>query len=193
MSDACYTFAIESFNWRGTYGSGRSQYNLWLHSGSTFINEWWIKTLELNILTYPYSWDWWICNYSITFLGTKHLEDQIYAEIRGRIKEEDISAPLRRGPYYYYERTLEGKEYVQHCRRLVSNSEAPPSVYDVMLTGPDAPPEHVILDENLKASGHAYYSIGAFKVIIPCVEMFWVCTFHSFSLYVFIIASPSLL
>ncbi|KAI8527496.1 hypothetical protein RHMOL_Rhmol12G0080000 [Rhododendron molle] len=96
--------------------------------------------------------------------GTKHLEDLIYAEIRGRIKEEDISAPVRRGPYYYYERTLEGKEYVQHCRRLVSNNEAPPSVFDVMPTGPDAPPEHVILDENLKASGHAYYSIGAFKV-----------------------------
>ncbi|KAG5521350.1 hypothetical protein RHGRI_033792 [Rhododendron griersonianum] len=96
--------------------------------------------------------------------GTKRLEDQIYAEIRGRIKEEDISAPVRRGPYYYYERTLEGKEYVQHCRRLVSNNEAPPSVFDVMPTGPDAPPEHVILDENLKASGHAYYSIGAFKV-----------------------------
>lgn len=96
--------------------------------------------------------------------GTKHLEDQLYAEIRGRIKEDDISAPIRRGPYYYYERTLEGKEYVQHCRRSVSNNGAPPSVYDVMPIGPDAPPEHVILDENLKASAHAYYSIDEFKV-----------------------------
>ncbi|KAA8541449.1 hypothetical protein F0562_025412 [Nyssa sinensis] len=96
--------------------------------------------------------------------GTKHFEDEIYAEIRGRIKEDDISAPRRKGPYYYYERNLEGKEYVQHCRRLVSNDGASPSVYDIMPTGPDAPPEHVILDENIKAQENAYYSIGAFKV-----------------------------
>ncbi|GFS39690.1 prolyl oligopeptidase family protein [Actinidia rufa] len=95
--------------------------------------------------------------------GTKDVEDQIYAEIRGRIKENDISAPIRRGPYYYYERTLEGKEYVQYCRRAVSNNGAPPAVDDVMPIGPDAPPEHVILDENIKAEGHAYYCIGAFE------------------------------
>ncbi|KAK1435949.1 hypothetical protein QVD17_01722 [Tagetes erecta] len=96
--------------------------------------------------------------------GTKHLEEEIYAELRGRIKEDDISAPIRKGPYYYYERTLEGKEYVQHCRRLVQNSEPVPSVHDIMATGPDASPEHVILDENVKAKEHAYYSIDAFEV-----------------------------
>ncbi|KAL4592988.1 hypothetical protein LXL04_005997 [Taraxacum kok-saghyz] len=96
--------------------------------------------------------------------GTKHLEDQIYTELRSRIKEADISAPVRKGPYYYYERTLESKEYVQHCRRLVQNGETVPSVHDTMATGPEAPPEHVILDENVKALEHGYYSIGAFKV-----------------------------
>lgn len=94
----------------------------------------------------------------------KKFEDDLFAEIRGRIKEDDISAPVRRGQYYYYQRTLEGKEYVQHCRRLISSSEIPPSVYDTMPTGPDAPPEHIILDENIKAENHAFYSIGAFKV-----------------------------
>ncbi|XP_020079771.1 uncharacterized protein LOC109703535 [Ananas comosus] len=93
----------------------------------------------------------------------KKFQDQIYAEIRGRIKEDDISAPLRRGSYYYYKRTLKGKEYVQHCRRIIS-SQAPPSVFDEMPLGPEAPEEHVILDENIKALGHDYYSIGAFKV-----------------------------
>lgn len=39
-----------------------------------------------------------------------------------------------------------------------------PSVNDTMPTGPDAPPEHVILDENIKAQQHEYYSIGTFKV-----------------------------
>ncbi|XP_049368026.1 uncharacterized protein LOC125832883 [Solanum verrucosum] len=96
--------------------------------------------------------------------GTKQLEDHIYTEIRGRIKEDDISAPMRRGSYFYYTRNLEGKEYVQHCRCYVPTSGAPTSVYDTMPTGPDAPSEHIILDENVKALEHAYYSIGAFKV-----------------------------
>lgn len=95
--------------------------------------------------------------------GTKHFEDQIYAEIRGRIKEDDVSAPVRRGSYYYYERTSEGKEYVQHCRRIIPNAGAPASVHDTMPEGTDSP-EHVILDENIKAKEHTYYSIGAFKV-----------------------------
>lgn len=97
------------------------------------------------------------------FSGVKHVEDDINAEIRGRIKEDDISAPARKGQYYYYNRTLEGKEYVQHCRRLITR-EGPASVHDVMSTGPEAPEEHVILDENVKAQDYEYYSIGAFKV-----------------------------
>ncbi|BAT93623.1 hypothetical protein LR48_Vigan02g265200 [Vigna angularis] len=96
--------------------------------------------------------------------GTKEFEDKLFAEIRGRIKEDDISAPLRKGPYYYYDRTLEGQEYVQHCRRLISDSQKVPSVHDIMPTGPEAPHEHVILDENVKAQHHKYYSIGTFKV-----------------------------
>lgn len=96
--------------------------------------------------------------------GTKQLEDRIYTEIRGRIKEDDISAPMRRGSYFYYRRNLEGKEYVQHCRCYVPTSGAPTCVYDTMPTGPDAPSEHIILDENVKALEHTYYSIGAFKV-----------------------------
>lgn len=96
--------------------------------------------------------------------GTKKIEDKLFAEIKGRIKEEDISAPVRKGPYYYYKKTLEGKEYVQYCRRLISDNQKVPSVNDTMPTGPDAPPEHVILDENIKAQQHEYYSIGTFKV-----------------------------
>ena len=99
----------------------------------------------------------------------KPLENKIYAEMRARIKEDDISAPVRKGPFYYYERTLTGKEYSQYCRRLVP-TDAPPSVEDVMPTGPDAPEEHVILDKNVKAEEYDYYSIGAFKVFFSLNE-----------------------
>ncbi|XP_042473540.1 protease 2-like [Zingiber officinale] len=93
----------------------------------------------------------------------KEYQNILYSEIRGRIKEDDITVPIRRGGYYYYERTLEGKEYVQHCRRPIKDN-AVPSVTDIMSVGAEAPEEHVILDENIKAEGKDYYSIGAFKV-----------------------------
>ncbi|KAM0883172.1 hypothetical protein ACQ4PT_031802 [Festuca glaucescens] len=93
----------------------------------------------------------------------KQLEGEIFAEIRAKIKEDDIEVPVREGHYYYYQRKLAGKEYAQHCRRLVP-TDGPTTVHDVMPTGPDAPAEHIILDKNVKAEGHDYYSIGAFEV-----------------------------
>lgn len=95
---------------------------------------------------------------------TKQFEEKLYAEIRGRIKEDDMSVPRRKGNYYYYVRTLEGEEYVRHCRRVASDNGVPVSVHDTMPTGPDASPEHVILDENVKAKEHAYYCVDTFKV-----------------------------
>ncbi|XP_024025988.1 uncharacterized protein LOC21405850 [Morus notabilis] len=93
-------------------------------------------------------------------------EEELFKEIRARIKEDDVSAPLRKGGFYYYTRTLQGKEYVQHCRRPLPQSQAqlPPSVNDSMQTGDGAPEERVILDENLMAQNYAYYSIGAYEV-----------------------------
>ncbi|GAB2242955.1 hypothetical protein Droror1_Dr00019730 [Drosera rotundifolia] len=96
--------------------------------------------------------------------GEKELQDQLYAEMRGRIKEADVSVPLRKGAYYYYEKNLEGKEYIQHCRRRVPDEGSPLSVHDVMPTHSDAPPEYVILDENVKAQGHTYYRVGGYEV-----------------------------
>ncbi|CAN0857866.1 Protease 2 [Linum grandiflorum] len=93
---------------------------------------------------------------------TKGFEEQLFAELRGRIKEADVSVPTRKGDYYYYKRTLEGKEYVQRCRRRAVSTDY--SVHDVMPSGPEDPPEHVILDENINALPHQYYSIGAFTV-----------------------------
>ncbi|KAK2635156.1 hypothetical protein Ddye_029948 [Dipteronia dyeriana] len=60
--------------------------------------------------------------------GTKFFEDELFGEIKGRVKEDDISAPIRRGQYYYYKRYLKGKEYVQYCRRLVPTNDTAPSV-----------------------------------------------------------------
>ena len=116
---------------------------------------------------------------NLQILGTKEFENKLYVEIRGRIKEADVSVPLRRGDYYYYETTEEGKEYAQHCRRPVSDKAAQISVHDTMPTGPDAPPQHVILDENVQAQQHEYYCVNAFEVQLVLPTAFYCLFLHS--------------
>jgi oligopeptidase B len=80
--------------------------------------------------------------------GTKKLQSDLFAEMKGRIKEEDESAPVFRNGYFYYTRTEEGKEYFKYCRRKESLSA----------------PEEVLLDVDQLATGHAYYSVTGFNV-----------------------------
>jgi len=79
---------------------------------------------------------------------TKPLREKLYAEMRGRIKESDVSVPEKRGDYFYYTRTEAGQQYRVHCRKHLSL---------------DAP-EQVILNENALAAGHAYFKVGVFEL-----------------------------
>ena len=78
----------------------------------------------------------------------KPFEEALYKELLGRIKQTDLSVPVRRGPYLYYSRTVEGQQYPIHCRRKGS-MEAP---------------EEVLLDMNELAKGHKFLGVGAFNV-----------------------------
>jgi oligopeptidase B len=44
------------------------------------------------------------------------LRQKIFDEIKARTKETDLSVPLRRGDWWYYGRSFEGKQYGVHCR-----------------------------------------------------------------------------
>ncbi|MBD3223941.1 MAG: prolyl oligopeptidase family serine peptidase [Caldithrix sp.] len=79
---------------------------------------------------------------------TKDLQNKLYDEMLGRIKETDLSVPVKKDNYFYYTRTEEGKQYPIHCRKKGS-LEAD---------------EEVILDENLLAKGHDYFNTGIFEV-----------------------------
>ena len=59
--------------------------------------------------------------------STSDLQEKIYNEILGRMKEDDESYPTLRNGYYYYSRTEAGKEYATHCRRKGS-MEAPEEI-----------------------------------------------------------------
>ncbi|MEX1008371.1 MAG: oligopeptidase B, partial [Acidimicrobiia bacterium] len=87
---------------------------------------------------------------------TDALRDRLYAEIVARVRETDASAPVRRGDFEYFVRTLQGRQYNVHCRRAAGTPGLP---------DPGAPPgrtpgEAVVLDENELAHGHDYFAVG---------------------------------
>jgi oligopeptidase B len=79
---------------------------------------------------------------------TKPLQDTLYNEMLGRIKQTDLSVPYRLGAYYYYSRTEEGKQYPYMCRKKGSLEGA----------------EEILLDLNKMAEGHSFMGLGAFDV-----------------------------
>src|SRR3970040_104195 len=48
---------------------------------------------------------------------TRAFEEKLFEEIKGRIKQTDMSVPYKRDDYYYYTRFEEGKEYPIYCRK----------------------------------------------------------------------------
>src|SRR5487761_992004 len=56
--------------------------------------------------------------------GQAGLREAIFAEIKGRTQETDLSVPSRKGGWWYYARTAEGSQYPVHCRCPVVADEA---------------------------------------------------------------------
>ena len=96
---------------------------------------------------------------------TAHLEAQrarIFEEIKARTLETDLSVPIRRGDWWYYGRTREGQQYGIQCRAPLTSPDdwTPPELH------PDepVPGEEVLLDGNVEAEGHEFFSLGSFEV-----------------------------
>ena len=49
--------------------------------------------------------------------GLASLSAQLYDEMLGRIQQSDLDVPVRKGSWYYYNRTVEGQQYPIRCRR----------------------------------------------------------------------------
>jgi oligopeptidase B len=82
------------------------------------------------------------------FARAKPLEDRIYGEILGRIKQDDATVPARKRGYWYYTRFVEGQEYPVYARRK----------------GKLDAPEQVLLDGNALAKGHSFFQVGNYEV-----------------------------
>jgi oligopeptidase B len=93
--------------------------------------------------------------------GQAGLREAIFAEVKGRTKETDLSVPTRKGGWWYYTRTVEGQQYPVYCRCAVRPGETgPPSTAD----GTPLPGEEILLDANELAGDSPFFSLGAYDV-----------------------------
>ncbi len=86
--------------------------------------------------------------YDTMMSGTKVFQEQLYNEMKARIKEKDETVPVFKNGYFYYSRVVEGKDYFVYSRKK----------------GTLEAPEEVLLDANAMAEGHNYFSAVGFDV-----------------------------
>lgn len=79
---------------------------------------------------------------------TEKFQDRLFEEIKGRIKQTDVSVPYKLDDYYYYYRYESGKEYPIYCRKRGSLDAS----------------EEIMLDVNAVAEGHEFCSVRGQEV-----------------------------
>ena len=75
------------------------------------------------------------------------LVEEIFEEMKGRVKEDDATVPIRDGEWLYWSAFKTGTQYRLWYRRPVAGGD-----------------EALIYDENAEAEGKDYYRLGAFAV-----------------------------
>ena len=115
---------------------------------------------------------------------TAHLEslrEQVFQEIKGRVQETDLSVPTRRGDWWYYGRSVEGSQYGIQCRTAVTDPDdwTPPTLDP----GVPVPGEQILLDGNIEAEGHEFFSLGAFHVSRDGNRMLWATDLEGSEIY----------
>ncbi len=78
------------------------------------------------------------------------LTEELFQEMRARIKEDDSTVPQKDGDYLYWSEFDEGAQYRKHYRKSVA--------------GGDTAEAQLILDENELAEGFEYFRLGAMSV-----------------------------
>lgn len=78
---------------------------------------------------------------------TDKLQEALFEEMKGRIKQDDTSAPFFSNGYYYYVRYETGAEYPIYCRKKTLDAD-----------------EEIILDVNVLAKSHPFYNVGSYDI-----------------------------
>ncbi|HEX2396383.1 MAG TPA: oligopeptidase B, partial [Bacteroidales bacterium] len=79
---------------------------------------------------------------------TGDLQEKLYKEMRGRIKEDDQTVPSLDNGYYYYSRTEKDKQYKVYCRKK----------------GDLSAPEEIVFDVNKMAQGNQAFLFVNYEV-----------------------------
>ncbi len=79
---------------------------------------------------------------------TKELQEDLFQEMKGRIKEDDKSVPYKLNGYWYLTRFETGKDYPVYSRKKESLETS----------------EEILFDVNKMAEGFEYYSLGGLNV-----------------------------
>ena len=78
----------------------------------------------------------------------KPLEEEIFQEIKSRIKEDDSSVPYFENEYFYYTRYEKDKQYPIYCRKKGSLDSD----------------EEILIDANLMSEGYEYFRVGTIEI-----------------------------
>ena len=78
----------------------------------------------------------------------KPLEEEIFQEIKSRIKEDDSSVPYFENEYFYYTRYEKDKQYPIYCRKKGSLDND----------------EEILIDANLMSEGYEYFRVGTIEI-----------------------------
>lgn len=107
-----------------------------------------------------------------TMADTEQLQTALFAEMKGRIKEDDASVPASDGPYAYYTRFVTGGQHPLYCRRpspggeeqilLDGNALAAPHAY-FRLTGVSHSPDHRLVAYAVDTKGSEFYTINVIE------------------------------
>ena len=113
---------------------------------------------------------------------TETFQEKLYQEMLGRILQTDLSVPYLLRGYFYFTRTVEGKQYPLHLRRKAAAGERVSKVRTNSgdasdAAASDAPSggasakkisaisgEELLLDLNLLAEGHPFLGLGSLDV-----------------------------
>lgn len=79
---------------------------------------------------------------------TEKFQDDLFHEMKNRIKEDDSSVPYKSNGYFYYSRFEKGQEYALNCRKKDTLESE----------------ELIIIDQNERAKGHDYYALGGLSI-----------------------------
>ncbi|MFC3269779.1 S9 family peptidase [Vulcaniibacterium thermophilum] len=93
----------------------------------------------------------------------KPIENRLYDEIVGRIKQDDSSVPYRERGFWYYSRFETGKDYPIYARRADAAGAGAEAIQKANEAG-DFAGEQVLLDVNALAAGKDYYNVGDWTV-----------------------------